>query len=168
MGSTRGFVNLRTIRKAISELYRGFGPQHLNSYPETFRLGTSLSHVHVLNDPIIGTQRLAKRIAAHYRLPLRQSSLRSAACSRQLVESNHPMRTSFLLSFNFSTATSRNPSLRFWRTRWHISSCTDVVFVSQMNLRTNCLPIRRLPTSGLAPRFSTRSKRTKAIYLIIE
>jgi hypothetical protein len=68
MNAIRGFANLEAIRIAIKELYRGFGPAHLNSYPDTFRLGSSLSDV--LNEPIIGTQRLAKRIGAHYRLPV--------------------------------------------------------------------------------------------------
>jgi hypothetical protein len=60
--------NLQIIGKAINELYRKFGSRHLNSYPETFRLGPSFSDL--LHDPIIGTQFLAKRIAAHYRLPV--------------------------------------------------------------------------------------------------
>jgi predicted SprT family Zn-dependent metalloprotease len=68
MASTRGFANLQTIRRAINELYRGFGPRHLNSYPESFSLGAFASDLR--NDPVIGTQRLAKRIASHYRLPV--------------------------------------------------------------------------------------------------
>jgi hypothetical protein len=66
--TSRGFPNLQIVRKAINELYRKFGPRHLNSYPETFHLETSFRLL--LNDPLIGTQLLGKRVAAHYRLPV--------------------------------------------------------------------------------------------------
>jgi hypothetical protein len=41
MPSTGGFEHLHIITKAIHELYRRFGPQHLKSYRNTFELGTS-------------------------------------------------------------------------------------------------------------------------------
>jgi hypothetical protein len=68
MPSIRGFEHIHVIAKAIHELYREFGPQHLKSYRDTFLLGTSADDLR--RDPLIGTQYLAKRIAAYYRLPV--------------------------------------------------------------------------------------------------
>lgn len=68
MASTRGFEHLHVIAKAIHELYRGFSSKHLKSYPDTFALDTSVDDLY--RDAVIGTQHLAKRIAAHYRLPV--------------------------------------------------------------------------------------------------
>ena len=64
----RGFEHIHVIRKALHELYRGFGPKHLKSYPENFALSNYTDDL--IRDDVIGTQRLAKRIAAHYRLPV--------------------------------------------------------------------------------------------------
>jgi hypothetical protein len=68
MPSTGEFEHLHIVTKAIHELYRRFGPQHLKSYRNTFELGTFADDLR--RDPLIGTQHLAKRIAAHYRLPV--------------------------------------------------------------------------------------------------
>ena len=68
MPSTGGFEHLHVITKAIHELYRRFGPQHLKSYRNTFELGTSADDLR--REPLIGTQHLAKRIATHYRVPV--------------------------------------------------------------------------------------------------
>ena len=68
MPFTGGFEHLHIITKAIHELYRRFGPQHVKSYRNTFALGTSADDLR--REPLIGTQHLAKRIAAHYRLPV--------------------------------------------------------------------------------------------------
>ena len=65
MASTQGFDHV--IFKSIHKLYREFGSAHLRSFTNDFVLGSSAEDVR--RDPIIGTQQLAKRIAAHYRLP---------------------------------------------------------------------------------------------------
>jgi len=68
MASTRGFEHLHVIAKSLHELYRGFGPKHLKSYQDTFDLVPSTDDLR--RDAVIGTQHLARRIAAHFPLPV--------------------------------------------------------------------------------------------------
>ena len=56
------------IENSLQTLYCAFGPKHLKSFNENFILGSSADDI--FREPIIGTQRKAKRIAAHYRLPV--------------------------------------------------------------------------------------------------
>jgi hypothetical protein len=58
----------KLIAKSIRELYRTFGAAHLQSFADNFTLGNSIEALR--GDPLIGAQYLAKRIGAHYRLPV--------------------------------------------------------------------------------------------------
>lgn len=68
MSSTTRFDHLRLINKSIRELYRALGAEHVKSYKHDFVLGDFATDID--REPIIATQRLAKRIAEHYRLPI--------------------------------------------------------------------------------------------------
>lgn len=65
---TRGFNNLNLINKSIRELYRAMTPRKIRTYTANFVLGESWDDVS--RDPILGTQRLAKRIATQYQLAI--------------------------------------------------------------------------------------------------
>ncbi len=65
---TNAFEHLALINRSIREIYRCLGPAHVKSYRDDFILGDFGKDID--RDPIIATQRLAKRIAEHYRLPV--------------------------------------------------------------------------------------------------
>ncbi len=66
MHSMRGFEHLDLVAKAVNALYQTLGSARMRSFPETFQLGSSAGEI--ARDPVIGTQRLARRIADHYDL----------------------------------------------------------------------------------------------------
>lgn len=66
-GSLAYMDHLQLIGRSIHELYRRLGPVQVRSFAIDFVLGGSAEEIRC--DPIIGTQHLARRIAAHYRLP---------------------------------------------------------------------------------------------------
>jgi hypothetical protein len=68
MASTRGFSQVHLIKKSIHELYRAFGPKHIESFNQNFRFDSS--EFGATRDPVVETQYLARKIADHYRLPV--------------------------------------------------------------------------------------------------